>query len=251
MKYIFILVTATILYASPIAQTIGSKVSIVAVDGKTYSGIIKEVQGNKYKVKYEGYDFESWLTSNQFTVTDANVPTQIPQQNNAKKNNNGIYKTGDKVEVNSSDNWYSAVILAQRGNGFLIHYTAFSSSWDEVVSADKIRSKPIYESNVGVPKMVGGLPVLPGTEWKIIVSDDGRPVSVFQFRKTGRFEVISPNVVKGAVTFMGTYKVQGNTLITKNDDGKTSSSYKMTWTNQFLILNDGQVILHLKYNGSF
>ena len=85
MKYIFIFVIATILYASSVAQTIGSKVSIVAVDGKTYSGIIKEIQGNKYKVKYTGHDFESWLTGNQFTVVDANAPTQVPQQNNAQK----------------------------------------------------------------------------------------------------------------------------------------------------------------------
>jgi len=108
MKYIIILGIATILYASPIAQTIGSKVSIVAVDGKTYSGIIKEIQGNKYKVKYEGYDFESWLTDNQFTVVDATL--SIP---NSQNKGNLKFKVGDRVEVDKAaiDSWEKGTVM--------------------------------------------------------------------------------------------------------------------------------------------
>ena len=53
------------------AQSIGSKVSFSAVDGKSYTCIVKEIQGNQYKVKYDGYDFEAWLTKDQFQVVDA------------------------------------------------------------------------------------------------------------------------------------------------------------------------------------
>lgn len=89
MKYIFTIFAAFVLCTSAIAQQVGSKVSLVATDGKTYTGVITEVQGEKYKIKYDGFDFEAWLASNQFTVTEnppANnqhppaLPETIPQQ---------------------------------------------------------------------------------------------------------------------------------------------------------------------------
>jgi len=70
------------------AQQVGSKVSLTASDGKTYTGVISEVQGDKFKIKYDGFDFTAWLTSTQFTVTDAtneqggNVPPAMPAQPN-------------------------------------------------------------------------------------------------------------------------------------------------------------------------
>jgi hypothetical protein len=50
------------------AQTVGSKVSFNAVDGKSYSGTVTQIQGNRYKISYDGYDYEAWLTSDQFRV---------------------------------------------------------------------------------------------------------------------------------------------------------------------------------------
>lgn len=70
MKYIFTIIAAFLLYCSTAAQQVGSKVSLVATDGKTYTGVITEVQGEKYKIKYDGFDFDAWLTSTQFTVTE-------------------------------------------------------------------------------------------------------------------------------------------------------------------------------------
>jgi len=55
---------------------VGSKVSFVASDGKTYSGTIKEIQGDQYKIKYDAFDFETWLTKNQFTVVGGSVTPQ-------------------------------------------------------------------------------------------------------------------------------------------------------------------------------
>lgn len=73
------------------AQTVGSKVSFTAVDGKPYTGIVKEIQGNQYKIKYDGFDFEAWLTNEQFTVASnaTSAVSTLPGQNsksNAKLN---------------------------------------------------------------------------------------------------------------------------------------------------------------------
>ncbi len=56
---------------------IGSKVSFAASDGKTYMGTIKEIQGDQYKIKYDAFDFETWLRGNQFTVVAGNTPPPI------------------------------------------------------------------------------------------------------------------------------------------------------------------------------
>lgn len=77
MKYLFSFLIVTLFCAKGMAQQVGSKVSLLAADGKTYTGIIKETQADKYKVKYDGFDFEAWLTKDQFTVTE-----ETPTQNN-------------------------------------------------------------------------------------------------------------------------------------------------------------------------
>ncbi|MCY7292941.1 MAG: hypothetical protein LH615_12245 [Ferruginibacter sp.] len=70
MKYIIIIFAAFVLYNSALAQQVASKVSFTAIDGKAYTGVVTEVQGDKYKIKYDGFDFDAWLTSNQFMVTE-------------------------------------------------------------------------------------------------------------------------------------------------------------------------------------
>lgn len=58
------------------AQTVNSKVSMKDANGKTYTGVITYVRGDKYYVKYDGFDFSAWLSKNQFTVsTAANIIT--------------------------------------------------------------------------------------------------------------------------------------------------------------------------------
>ncbi len=75
MKAITIFLFACLFCTPSIAQKIGSKVSLVAVDGKTYTGTITEVQGGIYKIKYDGFDFEASLSAGQFTlITPAPAP---------------------------------------------------------------------------------------------------------------------------------------------------------------------------------
>ena len=68
MKHFFIFMSAFIFLTSATAQTIGSKVSLTAVDGKPYTGTIIDMQGGKYKIKYDGFDFDAWLSKEQFSL---------------------------------------------------------------------------------------------------------------------------------------------------------------------------------------
>jgi hypothetical protein len=46
---------------------------------------------------------------------------------------------GDRVEVEWHGRWYSAVLLAPRGDGWLVHYDGYDDSWDEAAREDRIR----------------------------------------------------------------------------------------------------------------
>ncbi len=76
MKYIFTFFAAFVIYFSAFSQQVGSKVSLSASDGKTYTGVITEINDGKYKIKYDGFDFDAWLTNTQFTVTETNNETK-------------------------------------------------------------------------------------------------------------------------------------------------------------------------------
>jgi hypothetical protein len=83
MKRLAIMTVIFIQTICAIAQQVGSKVSLPAVDSKMYAGTITEIRGNQSKVKYDGFDFESSLSSSQFTVTDfqnGGIRTGTPQR---------------------------------------------------------------------------------------------------------------------------------------------------------------------------
>jgi len=89
-------------------------------------------------------------------------------------------------------------------------------------------------------KLVGGLPVLAGTAWKIDWGIKGGNVQRFLFCTTGRWEVVSSQLLDGALTMMGTYRVQGKSLLAKDaNDGKTTN-YKMSWKGGMLELDTGK-----------
>lgn len=73
MRNFFILVTALFCHVGLTGQTIGSKVSFKSVDGKLYTGVINEVRAGQFKVKYDGFDFEAWLTAAQFQLIPVNT----------------------------------------------------------------------------------------------------------------------------------------------------------------------------------
>ncbi len=99
------------------SQSIGNSVSLVAVDGKTYTGVIKNIAGDNYQVKYDGYKALYWLKANQFTVINTGG-----QQNNL---------IGKSVSFPATDgNNYTGIVKEAQGNKYRIKYDGFDfESW--------------------------------------------------------------------------------------------------------------------------
>lgn len=108
-----LLLTQTLLFS----QTIGSKVSVLATDGKTYSGIIKNIDGDSYQIQYDGYASLYWLKANQFTLVTADS-----QENNL---------IGKSVHFPGTDGKkYTGIIREAKGNKYLIKYDGYDfESW--------------------------------------------------------------------------------------------------------------------------
>ena len=81
IKSLFILWVALLLDSGCIAQQTGSKVSFTAADAKIYTGTITDIQGDKYKVKYDRVDFEAWIAANQCTALNENTSVYSPSIN--------------------------------------------------------------------------------------------------------------------------------------------------------------------------
>jgi len=83
---------------SSFAQTIGSKVSFKATDDKSYTGTVKEIRGNQYRVAYEGFDFEAWFTNGQFQVLTSTTTNgaEITQNNAQSQDLQTIFDFGKK-----------------------------------------------------------------------------------------------------------------------------------------------------------
>lgn len=105
-------------YVFAMSQTVGSKVSLTAVDGKAYTGTITKMQGDKYNVKYDGFDFEAWLTGSQFTVTDNPSAAPIPNQNNSQKKEREQTTTKSNVPTQRDlEAWMDKYIAKQANPG--------------------------------------------------------------------------------------------------------------------------------------
>jgi len=126
MKLFLTLVACTALYVYSFAQTIGSKVTFSAVDGKTYTGTVKDISNNQYKIKYDGVDFEAWLKREQFKLLD---------------NSTSNYSVGSKVEILWSGSWYKGEILEVNNDKYKIHYDGYGSNWDEWVTSERLRQQ--------------------------------------------------------------------------------------------------------------
>ncbi len=103
---------------------IGKHISFPGTDGKTYTGVVLELQGNKYRVKYDGYNFESWLDREQFSLDTSTAVTINNYQGSIENNavtvtteNNATAALSNIYNYGSSKGWSSPV--------FEIKYAAF------------------------------------------------------------------------------------------------------------------------------
>ena len=102
MKKLFVFTFILLFSFTLNAQSIGSKVSFTAVDGKYYTGSVTEVHGDKYKIKYDGFDFEAWLGSDQFKVVNTNTygsTTHTNQEYNAASQNQQSNDASQKLRA--------------------------------------------------------------------------------------------------------------------------------------------------------
>ncbi len=94
---------------------------------------------------------------------------------------------------------------------------------------------------------------LPGTTWALIargkkgetVKEVATPPNV-EFCKNGKWWVYH----YGGRFESGSYKVQGNRLVMKNEVGSFGSDYQMKQDGSILELDDGENVFHLKADGA-
>lgn len=111
MRKIIILFAILVHSACAMCQKVGDKVSLTGVNGKIYTGVITEVKGAIYNVKYDGYNFSAWLDTRQFKVMndDSQVIMVDPSNSDAEvfkgsnnKKNNGTDMLEPTSNINSS-----------------------------------------------------------------------------------------------------------------------------------------------------
>ena len=107
--------------ADTFGQSIGNSVSILGVDGKTYTGVVMNIANNMYQIKYDGYDALRWLSSGQIKVINKNTTTVSEVQANSStqdlENLNNIYQFGD-------GRGWSSQLYKVKYNNFLKNYSA-------------------------------------------------------------------------------------------------------------------------------
>lgn len=103
---------------------IGTYVNAKAADGKWYPGRIDAVKGGRYEIKWVGYD----LDKNEWVATTDTKPW-APKQ----------HAPGTKVSVKWKDEWYPARVLDGRLGLHFVRYDGFDATWNEWVSADRLR----------------------------------------------------------------------------------------------------------------
>ncbi len=237
-------------------QSIGTKVKMTAEDGKEYSGVIKEINGNKFRVKYDGTDFEAWLLSTQFTVVTNNSVGNPVTQNTG-------YKVGDKITAKDRvNNWLPAEVM-EIGNGkYKVHYTGYSDYYDGWIPDDWI--KPLNTATTATnnqnskpgtdPEMNGAIPKIVGTAWYVLkiynkgtTPDNNHVHTPYIFFQNGRFEFQNSYVT------MGNYRVSGN-KITQVSDGsdKLTETYTISWNanEKYMELTStsGPTVMRMVYN---
>ena len=184
MKQIFICLGIMLLSFFSTAQTVGTKVSFPGTDGKTYTGVIKEINGTQYKIKYDGFDFEAWVVRSQFTIIE-------PDTNN---NNNapikaGNWQVGDKVQVKtySMAKWENATILRVLTDRTPVMYKATLDNPAGYADATPLLAAEQIRSINAKPAI--NFPIKSRVD---VALDDGRPkgrATVIEIKANGRYKV--------------------------------------------------------------
>ncbi|MEO6305431.1 MAG: hypothetical protein ABIP51_19875, partial [Bacteroidia bacterium] len=135
------------------AQTYKSndKVSIEE-NGKWYPGYIMEVNGEKYKIHYDGYDpkYDTWVTTARLKSLGGS--SQVTTSSANKASANGTYNTGDIVEYLYRDTWVEAEITSPISSAgrYQVH---FSGSLYEYAYPKELRPTNKPSANIEREKL--------------------------------------------------------------------------------------------------
>jgi hypothetical protein len=203
-------------------------------------------------VKYDGYEFETWLTAEQFTLSSSGSP--------------GLkYKIGEIIKViDKVNNKLDAEIIDISGNQYKIHYVGYTGNYyDEWITDDKIiptgKLNNNNKTNTGdentkntKPAMKGAIPDLKGTAWWVLsIYEKGTKPSnnfihkPYLFCNSGRWEMQMSTIQ------MGNYRISGNKL-TQISDGadKLTETYIISWNEKegYMELTGTKMVIRLRYN---
>lgn len=152
------------------------------------------------------------------------------------------FKVGDKIEGFDNGKWYNATILEKKGEGYLVHWDGFSSTYDAIVPAANVRTKTGSASNEAEgspPKMKGNMPDLPGTHWALkSMTKRGAAIEEYgvlptmDFCKSGKWTLGRYSGTNEG----GNYQITGSRIIFRYEDGSVWGDYKMIWNESTGIL---------------
>lgn len=75
----------------------------------------------------------------------------------------GPYQIGQKIDVLWKGNWYAAEVIGHGRNCTRIHYTGYSSSWDECVGSQRMRGAGFTQTKKATGNYFSGQKVM--VEW--------------------------------------------------------------------------------------
>ena len=97
--------------------------------GFWFEGRVLEVNGDQYKVHYDGYSavWDEWVPADRLRRIVTAAEGALP------------LTRGAVVQVLWGNKWWPAHVLAVDGEKYKIHYDGWSDRWDEWVTAERIR----------------------------------------------------------------------------------------------------------------
>src|SRR5437868_1236250 len=106
----------TLMGAKPTEDLVGTKISYKGTDGKTYTGTITSAEGNGYRVKYDSYNYESYITREQFNVINMRGDQNLEKELTRTETN---YQSGDLAAIfafGKQQGWASGVLETKFNN---------------------------------------------------------------------------------------------------------------------------------------
>ena len=202
IKAFLIFIGIAISISPSFAQTIGSKVSFTAADGKTYTGIVIELRGAEYKIKYDGIDFAAWLIREQFNLVNTNIPSATQPVNTVANTTKPATQTVEAIFEYGKQKGWTSVQQESRFRTYINQYT----------EADKKRGADFFcQANTLAARFFALKSILCGDSYEVIqsfITDMNRFSETYQLEKclvTNRRSIIQQWELSCSVTTVQTY----------------------------------------------